>query len=130
MKGKMVQEYVVHREQAAKIHWTTTLTDVFKLFFVCFAVNYVLIGSGFHFLSIVFNIAGDFFSAWLLGCMFFFALILPPLMFFMSIIARHMARKPVWSSGRKRAEDNLCVGIALMLFWCFALLIFLAGRGS
>jgi len=131
MKSKMMaQELTVHGEQVAKIHWTIILTDVFKLFFVCFAINYVLLGVGFHFLSMMANIASDFFYTWLLGCMFFFALILPPLMFLMSIIARHMVRKPAWSAGRKRAEDNMCAGIALMLFWCFALLIFLAGRGS
>jgi hypothetical protein len=78
----------------------------------------------------IFNIPDDFFYTWMRGCMFFFALILPPLTFLMSIIARHIARKPAWSSGRKRAEANVCVGVALMLFWCFAILTFLAGGGS
>ncbi|WP_220207642.1 hypothetical protein [Reticulibacter mediterranei] len=130
MKGKMVQEYVVHGEQAARIHWTTTLTDAFKLLFLCFVINYFLTSGCFFFLWRAFNFSSDFLSTWMLGCMFFFALILPPLMFFTSMIARHMAKKAVWSAGRKRAEDNMCVGIALMLFWCFALLIFLLGRGS
>lgn len=40
MKARMAQEYAVHREQVAKIHWTTTFTEVCKLLFFCFAINY------------------------------------------------------------------------------------------
>jgi hypothetical protein len=127
MKSKMMaQESAVPGEQAAKIHWTVTLTEVGKLFFLCFILNYFMIGNCFIFLLRMFNIPTGFLYTWMFGCLFFFALILPPLTFLMSIIARHIARKPAWSSGRKRAEANVGVGVALMLFWFFAIFIFLA----
>ena len=134
MESKLAQEQVPLKKQTAEIHWTTRFTKFLMLLFVCFVLTFIfyyLLSYVFLAFSLVFpSIQYDLLLSWMFGCAFFFTIILPPFLLIMSIIALQIAKKPAWRSGKKEAEGNVFVAIALMLLWCFMVPIFLMAQSG